>query len=194
MDPSLRRATPDDAPAVAGIWYAGWQDAHLGHVPEELVAARTRSTFDERALERVADTAVAEADGEVIGFVMVAYDEVDQVYVDASRRGSGVAGLLLTEAERLVLAGGHPVAWLAVVPGNARARRFYERRGWRDEGPFLHEAPVGSGHVLVPCRRYVKAVSPLVSVDELARELGDVTVLDVRYRTGGPAGPAEHAA
>ncbi|MEJ7796593.1 MAG: GNAT family N-acetyltransferase [Nocardioides sp.] len=194
MDPSLRPATPDDAPAVAALWYAGWQDAHLGNVPDELVEARTRSSFDERALARIADTAVAEVDGEVVGFVMVVDDEVDQIYLHVSRRGSGLASVLLAEAEWLVLAGGHPVAWLAVAPGNERARRFYERRGWRDEGPFSHEAPVGSGHVLVPCRRYVKPVSPLVSVGELIAELDDVTVLDVRYRMGGPPGLAEHAA
>jgi ABC-type phosphate/phosphonate transport system substrate-binding protein len=32
-----------------------------------------------------------------------------------------VASTLLAEAERLVSAGGHAGAWLAVVPGNARA-------------------------------------------------------------------------
>jgi len=194
VDTHLRPATSDDAPAVARIWYAGWQDAHLGNVSDELVEARPPSSFDDRALERVGDTAVAEVDGEVVGFVMVAGDEVDQVYLSVSHRGSGLAALLLAEAERLVLANGHPAAWLAVVPGNTRARRFYERRGWRDDGSFSHRAPLGSGHVLVPCRRYVKRVSPLVSVADLQRLLGSVTVLDVRYRMGGPAGPAEHAA
>ncbi|MEO5853167.1 MAG: GNAT family N-acetyltransferase, partial [Nocardioides sp.] len=194
MDTHLRPARFDDAPAVARIWYAGWQDAHLGNVSDELVEARPRSSFDDRALERVRDTAVAEVDGEVVGFVMVVGNEVDQVFLAEPHRGSGLAALLLAEAERLVLADGHPEAWLAVVPGNARARRFYERRGWHDDGSFSYRAPAGSGHVLVPCRRYVKDVSPLVSVADLQRLLGSVTVLDVRYRMGGPAGPAEHAA
>lgn len=35
---------------------------------------------------------------------------------------------------------------------------------------------------------------PLISVDELRERLGSVTVLDVRYRTAGPAGPGEYAA
>ncbi|MFC4784740.1 sulfurtransferase [Nocardioides sp. MAHUQ-72] len=34
---------------------------------------------------------------------------------------------------------------------------------------------------------------PLISVTELRELLGTVTVLDVRYRTGGAAGPDEHA-
>lgn len=36
--------------------------------------------------------------------------------------------------------------------------------------------------------------NPLVSVDELARRLAEVTVLDVRYRLGGPGGQDEYAA
>ena len=44
-------------------------------------------------------------------------------------------------------------AWLAVVAGNARARAFYRRRGWADEGPFEHRAP---GGFTVPCHRYAK--------------------------------------
>lgn len=36
--------------------------------------------------------------------------------------------------------------------------------------------------------------SPLIQVEELADRLDDVTVLDVRYRMGGPPGPAEFAA
>jgi thiosulfate/3-mercaptopyruvate sulfurtransferase len=35
---------------------------------------------------------------------------------------------------------------------------------------------------------------PLISATELADRLGDVTVLDVRYRMGGPPGREEHAA
>lgn len=36
--------------------------------------------------------------------------------------------------------------------------------------------------------------SGLISVDELRASLGEVTLLDVRYRMGGPAGPEEYAA
>jgi len=36
--------------------------------------------------------------------------------------------------------------------------------------------------------------SPLISVDELRSRVGEVTVLDVRYRTSGPSGRGEYAA
>jgi GNAT superfamily N-acetyltransferase len=120
-----------------------------------VVAVRTEESFGVRALERLADTTVAVVDGVVAGFVMVLGDEVEQVYVAADHRGSGVAGVLLAEAERVVALGGFSLAWLAVVAGNVRARRFYARCGWVDEGLFEHHA---AGAVVVPAHRYVKRV------------------------------------
>lgn len=154
----LRRATADDAPEVARIWYRGWCDGHLGHVPQALVDVRPESSFSERALRHVPLTTVATVEGVIAGFVMVVRDEVEQVYVSSAFRGSGVAVALLAAAEQEVAAAGHEVAWLAVVAGNARARRFYERQGWVDEGLFEHRAPHEDGPVPVPAHRYVKPV------------------------------------
>ncbi|MBO4260890.1 GNAT family N-acetyltransferase, partial [Streptomyces griseorubiginosus] len=94
----LRPATSADAAAVADIWRAGWRDGHLGHVPAALVAVRTPASFVERAAGRVGDTVVAEVGGTVAGFVMVVGDEVEQLYVGAAYRGTGVAGVLLDDA------------------------------------------------------------------------------------------------
>jgi ribosomal protein S18 acetylase RimI-like enzyme len=156
----LRPARSGDAAAIAVIWQDGWRDGHLGRVPEALVAARTPRSFRTRAARRISAAVVATTapGGTVAGFVMVVGDEVEQVYVAADHRGSGVAGLLLAEAERLVAAGGHRQAWLAVVPGNTRARRFYERRGWSDAGLFDYQAAGTAGPVSVPCHRYIKPV------------------------------------
>ena len=46
---------------------------------------------------------------------------------------------------------------------------------------------IGQDHAMQP-------TSPLISVDELSGVLDEVTVLDVRYRMGGPPGLPEHAA
>lgn len=159
MPVELRAATDNDAAAIATIWASGWRDGHLGKVPNELAALRTADTFQTRAAERVADATVAVIDSQIAGFVMVVGDEVEQVYVAANHRGSSVSDTLLAEAERLVAKGGHLVAWLAVVPGNSRARRFYERNGWTDDGDLAYEAPHAGGTVIVPCRRYVKQVA-----------------------------------
>jgi hypothetical protein len=50
------------------------------------------------------------------------------------------------------------VAWLAVVVGNARARAFYEKRGWRDDDDLPYEVTAGGATYVSPCRRYVKTV------------------------------------
>ncbi|WP_144123643.1 GNAT family N-acetyltransferase [Catellatospora sichuanensis] len=154
----IRPATGGDASAVGAIWRDGWRDGHLGHVPEELVAIRTPESFDLRAAQRVDDTTVAEVDGAVAGFVMVLADEVEQVYVAAEQRGTGMAGALLAEGLRHVGANGHDRAWLAVASGNTRARRFYERHGWTDEGAFDYPARTSGGPIAVPCHRYTRAV------------------------------------
>ncbi|WP_067545395.1 GNAT family N-acetyltransferase [Nocardia crassostreae] len=157
---TIRPAAPGDADAVGRIWWHGWRDGHLGNVPDALVAVRTEESFGTRAVERVADTVVAVAGDVVAGFVMVTGDEVEQVYVAGEHRGSGIANTLLAAAEQQVAAGGHTRAWLAVAPGNARARRFYERNGWADEGLFDYPAASADGPIAVPCHRYVKPVAP----------------------------------
>ncbi|TDD12051.1 GNAT family N-acetyltransferase [Nonomuraea deserti] len=154
----LRPARDEDAPAVARIWHEGWGDGHRGNVPDELAAVRTPKSFGERAARRVGDTVVATVEGAVAGFVMVVEDEVEQVYVARRHRGTEVATALLAEAERRVAANGHRRAWLAVVAGNVRARRFYDRKGWVDEGLFDHLAPSAAGPVTVPAHRYVKVL------------------------------------
>jgi len=156
----LRPATPDDAVVVATIWHQGWRDGHLGFVPDGLLGLRDADSFAARAPERVADTTVAELDGVVVGFIMVVGDEVEQVYLSTDHRGVGIADVLLDEAERQVAAAGHDRAWLAVVAGNARARSFYERRGWADDGDLAYRAgTTNPGETVeVPSRRYAKLV------------------------------------
>ena len=153
---AIRPARDEDADAIAEIWHQGWKDGHLGHLPQELVDVRTEASFRTRAAERIPDATVATLDDAVVGFVMVVEDEVEQVYVSAASRGLGVADALMREAERQVAQGGHSKAWLAVVAGNARARGFYERAGWIDEGEFDYQASVEGGTISVPCRRYTK--------------------------------------
>jgi GNAT superfamily N-acetyltransferase len=155
---TLRPAVPGDAAEIAEIWYRGWCDGHLGFVPDELASARTEGSFLTRAAERVGDTTVAEVQGRVAGFIVVVDDEVEQVYVSADHRGTGVAGVLLSEAERLVRDGGYAKAWLAVVAGNASARRFYKRSGWSDRGEFDYAASSKDGPIIVPSHRYEKDV------------------------------------
>ncbi|MFD2792986.1 GNAT family N-acetyltransferase [Promicromonospora vindobonensis] len=168
----LRQAVPDDAPGIADVWHAAWGDGHHGLVPPALEAVRTRESFGPRAASRVPSTTVAVADGRpadgqpadggaagVVGFVTVHGDEIEQVFVAATHRGSGLAAHLLSDGEDRVAAAGHAEVWLAVVAGNGRARRFYERQGWSDTGPLDYRAETAAGPVAVPTRRYVKRLA-----------------------------------
>jgi ribosomal protein S18 acetylase RimI-like enzyme len=154
----LRAAQPDDVPRLAPLWRAAWLDGHAGHVPDELMAARGPEHFAVHAEKYAASTIVAvDDDGGLLGLIILGDDdgEVVQLAVDRSVRGGGVGGALLRSAEER-FAGRHPGAWLAVVPGNARARRFYEYHGWSDAGPMTYSAPTATGRVDVPVHRYVK--------------------------------------
>ena len=149
----IRKATVDDVDAVARIWHEGWTDGHVGHVPPELVRHRQPEQFVSRARDRVASTWVTESDGQILGFVVVKGDEVEQVYVDRAARGTGTAAALLHKAEAEIRSAGHSRAWLAVVAGNQRARAFYARLGWRDAGPFSYLAETAAGSLPVPTAR-----------------------------------------
>jgi RimJ/RimL family protein N-acetyltransferase len=158
-DIAIRRAAGPDTRVIASIWDSGWREVHLGYVPEPLAEARTPESFVSRARDNIPDTIVATVNDSVVGFVVTVADEVEQMYVDAGARSGSVASTLLGAAEAAIAADGYPGAWLAVIADNARARRFYERCGWRDEGEFLYAASTQDGPVDVACRRYVKPLA-----------------------------------
>jgi putative acetyltransferase len=159
VSPILRPATADDVEAVTAVFHEGWHDVHPGRVPDGLTERRTPQAFHDRVAQRIADTdetTVAEVDGVVAGFIMVSGDEAEQVYVARAHRGTTVATLLLTEAERQIAAAGHDVAWLVVVRGSDRSQAFYTRQGWVDEGDFDYPVSALGEHFISPCRKFTK--------------------------------------
>jgi predicted cupin superfamily sugar epimerase/GNAT superfamily N-acetyltransferase len=169
-EPVLRPAGDDDVEAVAAIWDRGWHDGHDGHVPDALTAVRTPESFRERAADRVPQTTVAVVDNEIAGFVVVHDDELEQVFVARDHRGTEVARALMAEGLRRVRAAGHERAWLAAAAGNARARRFYEREGWVDEGLVDYAAEGPEGPIVVPNHRYVRRLVRPPLADTLGLE------------------------
>jgi GNAT superfamily N-acetyltransferase len=65
------------------------------------------------------------------------WGELWLLYVDPESWGSGVAGELLGAAEAALVGLGYEHAALWVFAANPRARRFYERHGWEDDGTRL---------------------------------------------------------
>ena len=91
--------------------------------PTEAVRERWRGSTD-----------VIFVDPEGRGFVAVSGEWLNGLYVRPEAWGTGVAGELHDRAVAALRAAGVPRARLWVLEGNTRARRFYERRGWREDG------------------------------------------------------------
>jgi ribosomal protein S18 acetylase RimI-like enzyme len=155
---ALRPAGTADIDAIGRIWHAGWRAGHLGHVPEELHAHRGLDAFVARVPPRLGMTTVAEVGGAIAGFITVIDAELEQLYVAADARGTGLAAALLERAEQQI-GERFEIAWLAVAAGNARARRFYERHGWHDAGALDYGAEVPGGTLAVACRRYERKLA-----------------------------------
>jgi len=157
MDP--RDAFPDEIDALAHLWFEGWRDAHATIVPIELVRLRTLDNFRDRLRAALGETRVIGPRGAPLGFAMLKGDEVYQLYVSRTARGSGVASALMADAEQRLAAGGVSDAWLACAIGNERAARFYEKQGWRRAGTVVNVAETSQGGFNLDVWRYEKTLT-----------------------------------
>src|SRR6266540_4692884 len=153
MQPEIRRATVDDAEAGAWCHLLCWREAYDGLVEPGLLAERT-SDIDRR-LERWT-IAVAEGrwwiavnpdpeaavEDRVVGVVSAGQGRDDdaptplELYAIYARKawwGTGLGGRLLEVAI------GKEPASLWVLEGNDRARAFYRRHGFVEDGTRVDE-------------------------------------------------------
>jgi putative acetyltransferase len=147
----IRAALASEADALAAI-QADASLAGLAHIfppdrypfPHEEV----RERWSAMLADEEATVFVAEAGGDPIGVAAVRPGWLDGLYVVPAEWGGGAAGLLHDRALELLGPGKHRL-W--VLEENSRARRFYERRGWSENGetrvvPFPpHPLDVGYG-------------------------------------------------
>lgn len=92
-------------------------------------------------------------DGQVLGHAgFTGFDagiaEVQKVWTDTAARGAGVAGLLLAELKRAMVAAGYSGACLETAVFMQDAIRLYERHGFMRAVPFRASLP-GLGPVTV---------------------------------------------
>ncbi|MER6423622.1 GNAT family N-acetyltransferase [Streptomyces sp. NPDC001137] len=168
----VREMTLADCERVAEIRVGGWQTAYRGIIPQSYLdtmsvpedAERRRTHFLERSAEVV--NLVAERDGEIVGWVChgpyrageVRTPELElyALYVAPESYGVGVGRALIEESVRRCTAAGQARMYLWVLKENARARRFYERSGFRPDGT---EEPFEVDGVQVPEVRYVRELT-----------------------------------
>jgi GNAT superfamily N-acetyltransferase len=112
--------------------------AGLGHIfpadrfpyPDDAVRKLWREVID--SLEHQAF--LAELDGEVVGVAAIEGEWLNGFYVRPERWGTNVAPALHEAVVDAIRAGSAAEAHLWVLEANQRARRFYEHRGWRENG------------------------------------------------------------
>jgi GNAT superfamily N-acetyltransferase len=151
--PVVRPAEVHDAEAIGRIHIVAWQAAYPGLIPQPyldgLSVADRQASWREGLAQRPTDriTLVVEdpIGTGVCGFTVVGdvrgerpggpdIGELWAINLDPGAWGRGLGTALQRGAERELVSRGHSTAVLWVVEGNARARRFYEREGWRPDG------------------------------------------------------------
>jgi ribosomal-protein-alanine N-acetyltransferase len=123
---SLRRAVPEDAPAIAAI-----ERRSTPHAWSEATLASTLGAHATRAWVAVDEGVVV---GHVIASAVAGTGEIVLVAVDPPWRRRGIAKLLLDRAVETWRAEGVADAWLEVRLDNAAAIPLYRSLGWRDAG------------------------------------------------------------
>ena len=150
-DTPLRPAQSEDLSALATLWHDGWVEAHAAHVPQELVDQRTLESFHIRMGKMLDETVVAGPIGAPTGFCAVCEDEIYQMYVSPSARGTGTAAKLINEGCQRIFAAGFTKARLDVIPQNPRAIAFYEKIGFEKQGVEVVNLDTLDAPFTLPC-------------------------------------------
>jgi GNAT superfamily N-acetyltransferase len=118
----IRRATPDDAPAISDVFVRARDEmTYLPRIPEHV-----QPYLGGRFLER-AELWVFEEQGRILGFAGVSGGELTHLYTDPPAQKRGVGRTLLDHVKTLQPDG----LELWVFQKNEGARRFYERHGFQ---------------------------------------------------------------
>ena len=128
----IRRARPEDAPALAAVHVRAWRHAYADIVAvEDMPTEYWRRERWDALLAEGAEVHVFDQDGAVAGFAALDGNELRALYVDPPAQGAGVGSALLTAAVDALRAAGHREAYLWTFEANGLARAFYERHGWQ---------------------------------------------------------------
>jgi GNAT superfamily N-acetyltransferase len=145
IGPLLRTATEDDLDEIVGLFLQCWSTAYTGLLPDPTVAAVDHEWASGRWRELLTrgpgcmvTVATVASDG-IVGVVRWSRDadepgRVDSLYVRPTAQGNGVGRQLLAAATEQLARDGATRAVLWVFEGNAPARLFYAREGWRPTG------------------------------------------------------------
>ncbi|MFZ6640507.1 GNAT family N-acetyltransferase [Undibacterium sp. TC4M20W] len=144
---SLRRATVDDAEAIAAVRVESWQATYRGMIPDNyLDEMRVEDSMLQwrqilQAMSQAEDRIcvyVAESEGHIIGFAsgmmlpepkLGMQAELTAVYLRPAWQRSGIGRRMLHKVARTLQAQGAESLLVWVISGNDIARNFYEELG-----------------------------------------------------------------
>jgi RimJ/RimL family protein N-acetyltransferase len=133
----LREAVPDDVPAIIEVQRPAAVRA-LAHIFPQDVHPFPEAAIRARWLAEIADPQIAvsviELDGRVAGFAATRDNELLHFGTAMETWGTGLAVRAHDEIVSRFVALGASRARLRVFEENHRARRFYEKLGWRGTG------------------------------------------------------------
>lgn len=154
----IRQATVEDAEMLADLAYKTFWDAfhdHPKNAPEDL-ADYMRKAFNLEQTERelVEENSIfliAEIENEPAGYAKIMFGnieegitsenpiELNRLYSKQDFLGKGIGAKLMEECFRIANDNNCDVMWLGVWEYNPRARRFYEKYGFREVGKHVFQ-------------------------------------------------------
>ena len=126
----MRRAGVEDLEALFAIQRASALAGYANVFPAELYPFPDDAVREQLRIQLADPAVVAIVDDAGHGYVLVRPGWLERLYVHPDGWGSGVGGRLHDEALAALRGMGSSSASLWVLAENARARGFYERRGW----------------------------------------------------------------
>ena len=139
----LRRGTDNDVDAVAEL-YVRARKAAAPAIPMMVHTSEETRSWIARRVVLLTELWLAETDGALAGMLVLDDAWVDQLYVEPALTGRGIGGELIALAKRARPGG----LWLWTFESNVRARRFYERHGFRASGHTSGDNEEGAADIL----------------------------------------------
>jgi RimJ/RimL family protein N-acetyltransferase len=134
-DVLLRDALLSDLPALIEVQQAGALQA-LTHIFPQDTYPFPRAALQSRWAAEIVDPhvkvyVIEHRDGHIAGFAAIRDNELLHFGTAVETWGSGLAAAAHDQVIERIAATGSTHAWLRVFEDNSRARRFYEKLGWR---------------------------------------------------------------
>ncbi|UEG48596.1 GNAT family N-acetyltransferase [Ferruginibacter lapsinanis] len=161
MTINIRRLTIEDAEALSAIGAKTFYDTFTGTCTEEDMQQFLEEYYNIDQVKReLSDPEdyyyFAEIDNVPVGYLRLKEDytsfetmkqwkalELKRLYVLQTHLGKGIAQVLMKFAINFAKQQNYEVVWLGVWEHNLRARKFYEKEGFKNTG-YTHDFPIGN--------------------------------------------------